>query len=67
MAEGYKIKTDQLGNGFTVVTTVDFTKLDITKLNKIFGVHKYASVDHTKDTTKDEALKFYTDLKYICQ
>ncbi len=67
MAEGYKIKTDQLGNGFTVVTTVDFTKLDITKLNKIFGVHKYARVDHTKDTKKDEALKFYTDLKYICQ
>ena len=67
MAEGYKIKTDALGNGFTVVTTVDFTKLDTTKLNPIFGVHKYAKVDHTKDTTKDAAIKFYTDQNYKCE
>ncbi len=66
MAEGYKIKTDPLGSGFTVVTTVDFTKLDMTKLNPIFGVHKYAKVDHTKDTTKDQALQFYKDLNYKC-
>ncbi len=66
MAEGYKIKTDQIGNGFTVVTTIDFTKLDMTKLNTIFGVHPYARVDHNKNTTKEEALKFYTDLNYKC-
>ena len=66
MSPGYNIKTEALGQGFTVVTTVDFTKLDITKLNTIFGVHKYAKVDHTKDTTKEEALKFYQDLNYKC-
>ena len=29
--------------------------------------HKYAKVDHTKDTTKDTAIKFYTDQNYKCE
>ncbi len=66
MTPGYKIKTDQLGNGFTVVTTVDFTKLDVTKLNPIFGVHPYAKLDHTSTTTKVQAEAFYKNLNYKC-
>ena len=66
MEPGYILKTNALGNGFTVVTTVDFDKLDLTKLNPVFGNNPYTKVEHNKNTPKESAIKYYKDLKYTC-
>lgn len=65
--EGYTVSIDDSDDGFIMTTTIDYKKLDKSKLNSNQKEEMATRVNYEKDTYKNTILEDMNKDKFVCQ